>query len=171
MWDEIIYPFLNISAVAVEVWEGISNLVPHFTTHLITYPSWDLGWSMLVKAARGCNIGVCVGLKDMSKTSCYVNKLYWRHMGLKLLATRLFVQQFAKAIIKENSKAPHYWCFVTGGWLPTANHLISPLLILYVMREILLHNADILGRELGPSEVFPNQRSRWKRASSPLKHV
>ena len=29
----------------------------------------------------------------------------------------------------------------------------------------------ILGRELGPSGVFPNQRFRWKLASSPLKHV
>ena len=31
--------------------------------------------------------------------------------------------------------------------------------------------SDILGRELGPSGVSPNQRSRWKHASSPLKHV
>ena len=29
----------------------------------------------------------------------------------------------------------------------------------------------ILGRELGPSGVSPNQRSRWKLAFSPLKHV
>ena len=29
----------------------------------------------------------------------------------------------------------------------------------------------ILGRELGPSGVSPNQRSRWKHAFSPLKHV
>ena len=29
----------------------------------------------------------------------------------------------------------------------------------------------ILGRELGPGGVFPNQRSRWKLAFSPLKHV
>ena len=27
---------------------------------------------------------------------------------------------------------------------------------------------EILGRELGPSGVFPNQRSRWKHAFSPL---
>ena len=30
---------------------------------------------------------------------------------------------------------------------------------------------DILGRELGPSGVSPNQRSRWKHALSLLKHV
>ena len=29
----------------------------------------------------------------------------------------------------------------------------------------------ILGRELGPGGVSPNQRSRWKHAFSPLKHV
>ena len=31
--------------------------------------------------------------------------------------------------------------------------------------------AEILGRELGPSGDSPNQRSRWKHAFSPLKHV
>ena len=31
--------------------------------------------------------------------------------------------------------------------------------------------ARILGREVGPSEVSPNQRSRWKHAFSLLKHV
>ena len=39
-----------------------------------------------------------------------------------------------------------------------------------------LHDKDnslisILGRELGPSGASPNQRSRWKHAFSPLKHV
>ena len=29
----------------------------------------------------------------------------------------------------------------------------------------------ILGRELDPSGVSPNERSRWKQAFSPLKHV
>ena len=31
--------------------------------------------------------------------------------------------------------------------------------------------SGISGRELGPSGVSPNQRSRWKHAFSPLKHV
>ena len=30
---------------------------------------------------------------------------------------------------------------------------------------------SILGRELGPSGVSTNQRSRWKHAFSPLKHI
>ena len=33
------------------------------------------------------------------------------------------------------------------------------------------HPSQILGRELGPSGVSPHQRSRWKHAFSPLKHV
>ena len=34
-----------------------------------------------------------------------------------------------------------------------------------------LGKTSILGRELGPSGVSPNQNSRWKLAFSPLKHV
>ena len=41
VWAEITYPFLNFNSVTVEVWEWISNLIPHFTGHVITYPCWD----------------------------------------------------------------------------------------------------------------------------------
>ena len=34
-----------------------------------------------------------------------------------------------------------------------------------------LSKYTILGGKLGPSGVSPNQRSRWKHAFSPLKHV
>ena len=37
MWDEIIYPFSNFTSCTVEVWEWISNLISHFTGHVITY--------------------------------------------------------------------------------------------------------------------------------------
>ena len=40
-WDEITYPFLNFNGVTVEVWEWISNSIPHFTGQVITYPCWD----------------------------------------------------------------------------------------------------------------------------------
>ena len=36
--DEITYPFLNFNGGTVEVWECISNLIPHFTALVITYP-------------------------------------------------------------------------------------------------------------------------------------
>ena len=39
VWDEIIYPFPNFSGATDEVWEWISNLIPHFTRHVITYVS------------------------------------------------------------------------------------------------------------------------------------
>ena len=31
MWDKIIYPFLSFNVATVEVWEWISNFIPHFT--------------------------------------------------------------------------------------------------------------------------------------------
>ena len=37
IWDEITYPFSNFHGAAVEVWECISNFIPHFTGHVITY--------------------------------------------------------------------------------------------------------------------------------------
>ena len=41
MWDEITYPFPNFNGVTIEVWEWISNFIPHITGHVITYPCWD----------------------------------------------------------------------------------------------------------------------------------
>ena len=38
MLDEIPYPFPNFNGVTVEVWEWISNFMPYFTGHVITYP-------------------------------------------------------------------------------------------------------------------------------------
>ena len=48
LWDEITNTFPKFNGVLVEVWEGISNVIPHFTVHVITYsseikiePSWQ----------------------------------------------------------------------------------------------------------------------------------
>ena len=41
VWDEITYPFPNFNGCTVEVWERISNFIPHFTGHVITYPCCD----------------------------------------------------------------------------------------------------------------------------------
>ena len=38
MWDEITYPFPYFKGAAVEAWEEISNFIPHFIEHVITYP-------------------------------------------------------------------------------------------------------------------------------------
>ena len=41
VWDEITYPFPNFNGVTIEVWELISNSIPHIIMSVITYPSWD----------------------------------------------------------------------------------------------------------------------------------
>ena len=51
MWDEITYPFLNFNGATVEVYEWISNFLPYFTGHAITYPCWDKSYTMLVEGA------------------------------------------------------------------------------------------------------------------------
>ena len=38
VWDEITYPFPNANGGTVEVWEWMSNFMPHFTGHVIAYP-------------------------------------------------------------------------------------------------------------------------------------
>ena len=56
---EIIYPFPNFNGGTVEVWEWISNSIPHFTGHVITYPclDWrlcdDLSMPHIVKGSPG----------------------------------------------------------------------------------------------------------------------
>ena len=37
----------------MEVWEWISNFIPHYTRCVITYPCWDKSQSMLVKGSPG----------------------------------------------------------------------------------------------------------------------
>ena len=49
VWDEIAYPLPNSNACTVELWEGISHFIPHFTIDVITCPCLDLSWSILVK--------------------------------------------------------------------------------------------------------------------------
>ena len=41
MWDEITYLFPNFNGAAVEVWEWVSNAIPDFAGHAITYPCWE----------------------------------------------------------------------------------------------------------------------------------
>ena len=42
MWDEITYSFPKFNGATVEVWEWISNFIPHFTGRMITYSCWAL---------------------------------------------------------------------------------------------------------------------------------
>ena len=38
VWDEITYPFPNFNDEAVEIWEWISNFIPHYSTSLAPTP-------------------------------------------------------------------------------------------------------------------------------------
>ena len=38
VWDEITYSFAKFNSTTVEFWEWISNLIPHITMAVITYP-------------------------------------------------------------------------------------------------------------------------------------
>ena len=42
VWDEITDPSPNLNGGTVEVLEWMSNFIPHFQGHVITYPYWDL---------------------------------------------------------------------------------------------------------------------------------
>ena len=44
MWDEIAYQYSNFNSSTVEVWEWLSNFIPHFKMYVITYPCW---WCMM----------------------------------------------------------------------------------------------------------------------------
>ena len=39
--DEINYAFLNFNGCTVEVYEWITNFIPHFIMDVFTYPPWD----------------------------------------------------------------------------------------------------------------------------------
>ena len=41
VWDKIIYPLSNFTGKTFEVWEWMSNLIPHVSGHVITYSCWD----------------------------------------------------------------------------------------------------------------------------------
>ena len=49
VWHKITYWLPNFNGVTAEVWRWMGNLIPHFIVLAITYPCWDLRWSMLVK--------------------------------------------------------------------------------------------------------------------------
>ena len=42
MWADITYAFSNFKFATAEIWEWMSNLISHFTGHVITYPLWDI---------------------------------------------------------------------------------------------------------------------------------
>ena len=51
MWNGINYPLPNFNGATVEVWEWMTNFIPHFIMDVINYPCWDQSEVMLVKRA------------------------------------------------------------------------------------------------------------------------
>ena len=41
VWDEITYPLPNFNCCTADIWEWVSNFIPHFTGHVTTYPCWN----------------------------------------------------------------------------------------------------------------------------------
>ena len=58
VWDEITYPFPNFNGCTVDVWEWISNFILHIIGHVMTYPCWDLSYTMIVKGAHGSKVTI-----------------------------------------------------------------------------------------------------------------
>ena len=76
VWDEITYPFSNFNSATVEVWEWISNFIPHFTGHMIAYSCWDKKLIQVSKSTCWCQLhqriyNCCVG-------SALWSNLMWR---------------------------------------------------------------------------------------------
>ena len=72
----ITYPFTNFNGCTVEVWERISNFIPHFTGHVITYPRWDKINSVL------CTLDYCIGSEWLYDLLMYI---YWTTQHRKYL--------------------------------------------------------------------------------------
>ena len=77
MWDEITYPFLNFKGCTVEVYEWISNVIPLFIKHVITYPCWDLSQTMFVKGAPEQNPPPDILTSPWAPRSRATHMKYW----------------------------------------------------------------------------------------------
>ena len=62
--------FPNVNGCTVEVWERISNLIPHFIMGVITYTCWQCGSRNMTSSTQSARI----------KSSSH--PLRWRHNGL-----------------------------------------------------------------------------------------
>ena len=58
VWYEIIYPLSNSNGATDEVWEWISNFIPHFTGHVISL-NWPVWAQILHMLQQLCSCGIC----------------------------------------------------------------------------------------------------------------
>ena len=64
MWHEITYPFPNFNGCTLEVWEWISNFIPHIIMDVIIYPCSSQNVSSLLKS-----MPTCIRCQTFSKTN------------------------------------------------------------------------------------------------------
>ena len=48
VWDEITYLFPNLNGCIIDIWERISNFVPHFIMGVISYPCPRTFWGTMI---------------------------------------------------------------------------------------------------------------------------
>ena len=95
--DEISYPFPNFNGITVEVWEWISIFILHFTGYVMTYPCWDLSYTMTVKGCPEVPVTQAISIDSTdykvwynlffitSHMSCCQHFLFIKHHLAKLL--------------------------------------------------------------------------------------
>ena len=74
VWDEITYPFPIFNSCTVEVWEWISNFIPHFIMDIIPiHAGVDcdvLSWDPTVSDMKGCfnkPVSYCIVIKGINR--------------------------------------------------------------------------------------------------------
>ena len=77
MWDEITYPFPNFNGCTVEVWEWISNIIPHFTGECDYLSMLGIKLIHVTKCAPGVSLPTGIILKtNEAVINIYVSVVY-----------------------------------------------------------------------------------------------
>ena len=72
--------FPNFNSCSIEVWEWISNFIPHFIMSVITYQCWDYSYTMFVKGTP--EIQLSLKSQDFLVTIYQGMLLWWPFLGL-----------------------------------------------------------------------------------------
>ena len=83
VWDEITYSLPNFNGATIEVWEWISNFIPHFTGHVITYPCCE---TVLVKGPTDVLCTLSLHSHTQIINSLWPGDTIWWHRSRSTLA-------------------------------------------------------------------------------------
>ena len=101
MWDGITYPFPNINSATIEVWEWISNFIPHIVMDVITYACW------LVKGAPGVMPHFSSSAGTLNFMPFVFLGLWWPHFPMIFVN---FVSNWKKNIFRNNRLSQFNLC-------------------------------------------------------------